>query len=417
MLLYFKTSNNLSFDKEIYFTTVAGKYKNSETGKEDLPHNLMPVEKYKVNLLRSSVIYGANASGKSNLLKAITHGIIFLRNSYANSTRPEMWVFEKQYNRFNSENKKKAISYTYGILQNGIEYEYNFSINNERVVFESLLEFRTQKPIEHYIRKYNKKKKNYDWKFSKYFTGEKETVKNITNEKSLFLTVGDISKLVVCTEVMDWFINKPVWALNIDHPNSFYNNKWVLEKIKKEPAFKKMILQYLKIADFTIIDIIVEDPVPHLYLPPVRVIHKAIDRDGKETIAEMDYYTNESEGTKMFIGWIGIWFEVLSNNRIAFFDELGTSIHTLLSKFLIEEFTLESSKLVKATSQLIFTTHDTNLMTRELFRPDQIWLTEKDGLGNSTLQALSEFKLNRSKDLEKTYLQGLYGGIPHLKNQ
>jgi AAA15 family ATPase/GTPase len=92
-------------------------------------------------------------------------------------------------------------------------------------------------------------------------------------------------------------------------------------------------------------------------------------------------------------------------------------MHPLLSKYLLELMVAKWDNGLPSTAQLIFTTHDMELMTEELFRPDQIWVAEKDNIGNSKLYPLSQFKLLNGKNLKTTYLQGLYGGIPHFKTE
>ena len=414
MLIYFRTNNNLSFNQEIEFSTIAGSYKDSKKGKELLPQNLIPLSKYGINLLKTSVIYGANANGKTNLLKCISAGVSFIVNSYVNSSDPSKWIFESQYNRLFKANNKRPISFTYAIIVEGIMFEYTFAIDSERITFETLLEYRTQKPITHFKREYNKKSKSYDWsKFSVYFTGEKETVKNITNERSLFLTVGNISELLICKKVCAWFQSKIVWSIDRESPGNI-DPQWALRQMMVDKELKELILSFLKKADFSIIDIVITE-IKGSSLLDVKTHHKALDKGGKPSIAEMDFFSEESTGTRRFLAWLGVWESNGGHNgQTILLDEFGGSMHTHLSKFLLHGFSVIAS--TKDHPQLIFTTHDTNLMNRELFRPDQIWIVDRDELGNSKLQSLSQFKLSKIKDIEQGYLDGLYGGIPYLKD-
>jgi AAA15 family ATPase/GTPase len=414
MLVYFKTQNNLSFNEEVEFSTIAGSYKDSIKGKELLSQNLIPLPKYNINLLKTSVIYGANASGKSNLLRCISSGVIFIVNSYINSSDSTKWVFQNQYNRLFKSNNKRPISYTYSIIVEGVMFEYTFSIDSERVTFETLLEYRTQKPITHFRREYNKKSKSYDWsKFSIYFTGEKETVKNITNERSLFLSVGNISELPICKRVCAWFQSKIVWSIDRDSPGNI-DPQWALRQMMSDKGLKDMVLSFLKKADFSIIDIAITENKGTNRLE-VKTYHKSIDKDGRPAIVEMDFYNEESTGTRRFLAWLGVWeSNAGQNGQTILLDEFGGSMHTHLSKFLLEDFSVLTAN--KDHPQLIFTTHDTNLMKKELFRPDQIWIVDRDELGNSKLHSMSQFKLNKVKDIEQGYLDGLYGGIPYLKD-
>lgn len=166
-------------------------------------------------------------------------------------------------------------------------------------------------------------------------------------------------------------------------------------------------MNFLKEADFTIVDLVIKETKEGTIRGAT--VHKTVDLDGNESYMEFDL-TYESAGTNRFIAWIGVWIDVLEKGLTLLIDELGNSMHTLLSKHLVSEFhTIENKG-----GQLIFTTHDTNLMTQEIFRRDQIWIVDRDKLGNSLLYPMSDFKIKKGKVLENSYLQGTYGGIPHI---
>jgi uncharacterized protein len=398
MLLYFKTSNNLSFQDEIEFSMVAGSF-------TEHPENFIDIEKYKVNVLKSALIYGANASGKSNLLHAISNGIIFIQNSFLNSKSFDQMPF---FHNLNDErNEIKPTHYVYGILINSIQFEYSFAFNNERILQEQLLEYKSQKPIQHFNRQFNVASGIYDWNFSSHFTGKKETVKDITNHKTLFLTIGSQTELPVAIHVFNWFNLGIVWSINSNSPGNL-SLDYTLKLIRDYPHFKQEIINSLQMADFNIIDILVEETSAGL---KGTTLHKSLNLEGIATSTPFDLTFQESAGTNRFIAWIGVWIDVLRKGQTILIDEFGTSIHTLLSKYLISEFHSKSN----SKSQLIFTTHDTNLMTQEIFRRDQIWMVEKNKLGNSNLYSLSEFNIKKGKVLENSYLQGAYGGIPHIQ--
>lgn len=418
MLLYFKTSNNLSFNEEVTFSTIAGNYKikNEVTGEreDELPQNLIPIEKYKVNALRTSVIYGANASGKSNFLFTIRNAVHFIKHNFTLSSNDDFLFFQffDFRNRNYESNISRATQISFGLLIDGIQFEYQFTYDTGGIIEESLYEYRTQKPIEHFYRKYNHGDL-YDWRFSKYFSGEKDTVKNITNRYSLYLTVGAVSKLPVCEKVFFWFSSKIQFHFNTDQMDGIDDSE-ILKSMHQDKEIKRFVLEQLKIADFGIKDFDI-----HLKedgsIQSVVTSHRGLAENGNEILVFFKYFEEESKGTRIFIGWLGYWLDIIKNNKVALIDEFGTSMHSLLSKHLLLAINSKFGNDKPSTAQLIFTTHDTNLMTRELFRPDQIWIAEKDGLGNSKLFPLSEFKLLKGKDLKTTYMQGLYGGIPHFK--
>gem|GEM_PF-4821747 len=420
MLLYFKARNFLSFNEEISFSTVAGNYKiknpKSNERENELQENLIPLDNYKVNALSKSVIYGANASGKSNLLSAMGYARIFILQNFIESNSADHLknFFYDYFNRNNQSNLEKPISVTFGVLVNGIQFEYSFSLDSNRIISETLLEYKTQKPIEHFHRLFNVNTNDYEWSFSKYFSGQKDAVRNITNQFALYLTVGSVSKLPICEKVFQWFFNSFIVSIDFKNPGAI-TDEFTLTEMHKSPEVKKFVLEQLKIADFNIIDIQIRFEDGKIVASS---IHKAVDKDNKETTVTFDYFTQESIGTRRFVGWLGTIMSIISNDRVLLIDEFGVSMHSLLTKHLLHAINWQSPITgKKSNAQLIFTTHDTNLLTRELFRPDQIWIMEKDGIGNSNLYSLSQFKALKGLNLESGYLQGLYGGIPHFKNK
>lgn len=405
MLLYFNTENNRSFNEKLNFSMIAGHY-------DDLPKNIFHNQKYNIDILKSAAIYGANASGKSNLLKAIVDGAIFIRTSFREGSEDAKLPF-----RFNKHFKKNESGYTYyqyGLLIDDVHFEYYFSVNNERVLEEKLLEFQTQKPITHFHRKYNLDTKEYVWKnFSKFFIGEKESMKNIanSNHKSLFLSISAEGKLPISLKVFTWFREKLIWSIDLNSPGSF-NINLTLDMIHENEEFRKIILKKLSNADFIIkelkLDLLNAEEKRQKY--QVHSYHNAIDLEGNKYNAEFNFFTEESTGTRRLLAWLGFWVLALDKGWTILVDELGNSMHTLLVKHLVNEF----NHINVNKAQLIFTSHDTNLMSPEIFRRDQIWIVDRDQEGNSTLNSVSDFKVRKGHMIENSYLKGLYGGIPYI---
>ena len=404
MFLYFKTQNNFSYEQPVELSMVAGNY-------SELQENLVPLPgKYEVSVLKSTVIYGANASGKSNILKAITSGI----NLILNSTKEIQIGDELPFfpNKNNKKNNKQPTSYTFGFFIDGSHFEYYYVHNNTVILEEKLIEFVTQKPTEHFHRIYIPENDTYEYSFSRSFTGEKEKIKDITNNVSLFLSVGAQFKLPVAEKVFTWIKSKLVSLININSPGGI-NTNYTLNLIRKNPEIKVLVLDALRKADFLIKDIQVEDKEEKRFIKAT-TFHEGRDENGQKILIPFDLDKEESVGTRRFLAWIGVWLDVLAKGRILFIDELGNSMHTLLSKHLITMF--HNPKTNPNNAQLIFTTHDTNMMDFKILRRDQIWVIDRDEYGNSSLVAISDFKIKKGKILENSYLQGVYGGIPHIIN-
>jgi len=142
-------------------------------------------------------------------------------------------------------------------------------------------------------------------------------------------------------------------------------------------------------------------------IPMIRFQHRG--NDDKPVFFSI---TEESDGTQKLFAFAGPWLDVLSKGRILFIDELDTSLHPLLVRFLIENF--HSNVTNRNDAQLVFTTHDTSILDTELFRRDQVWFVEKDRENATKLYPLSDFSPRKGEALEKWYLKGRYGALPFI---
>ena len=123
-------------------------------------------------------------------------------------------------------------------------------------------------------------------------------------------------------------------------------------------------------------------------------------------------YGEESKGTRILIDSAGAWLNVLNNGEVILYDELDTSLHPLMTRFLIRLF--HSRTTNPNNAQLIFTTHDTSLLDGDLFRRDQVWFVEKDEKSASHVYPLSDFSPRKDEALERGYLKGRYGALPFI---
>ncbi|KAF5414604.1 MAG: hypothetical protein C5S49_06825 [Candidatus Methanogaster sp.] len=145
----------------------------------------------------------------------------------------------------------------------------------------------------------------------------------------------------------------------------------------------------------------------------IKTVHKVLDENGNEIYTEFDFDAEESEGTKRLFALIGPWIDTLNTGRVIIVDELDTKLHHLLNIFLIKLFHDPTQN--KNNAQLIFTTHNTNLLDPDLFRRDQIWFTEKNPHDGSTdLYSLLEYSPRKGMNIQKGYLAGRYGAIPFI---
>lgn len=409
MLLYFRTANSRSFDEEVEFSMIAGDYGDK------LLRNTVPLDKYGISVLKSSAIYGANASGKSNLLQAMTDGlhiILGIPKELKFSYHDELHHF---YNKNRETNRHKPTLYVFGILTDDTAFEYTFSNTSERIYEEKLTEQSPKEAIIHFHRTYNSRTNTYDWTFSDAFAGKiSETVREFMVKKNnLFLSSAanlpedKTDRLPIADKIYQWFRKKimvrPPSLLLI----SDYHLSLSLNLIKNDEKAKQLFLQMLEQTDFIIKNIVMEDENGTL---SVKTYHEGTDADGGRMSAEYDFFREESAGTRRFLAWFAPFYLSCFQNRLLLADELDTSMHLLLTEYLTEWFHRNTR-----TGQLIFTTHDVKLMNSRTMRKDQFWIVHRDRAGNSSLEPVSNYDIDDDKLLDNVYLQGILGGIPEIR--
>lgn len=408
MLLYFRVSNSRSIDKEIEISFIAGDY-----GKK-LPKNIYPVKKYGFSVVKTLALYGANASGKSNILaslidssKIITEGIIdklLERNLIIDNIR----FFP---NKNNIQNKNRPTSYTYGLLINEVYYEYQIQNNYEKITSERLWQFEPNEdnPITLFERKYNGKK--YIWFFNKKFDDDfKHIIKSVTNptvtllsEANNYIKNNGLNNYSSINYIYNWF-NENIFEAYKPFLNKNFWIDYSLISIAKNNIYKKNVLKTLKEAGFDIQDIVInlnkETNIESAYIFRIN--------SNKEKI-KYDFYKEESLGTREFIGNLFILLFSIDNSDIIIADEFGNNLHPLIAKYLISLFYKK-----KGSHQLLFATHYTELLNREEIRDDQVYLVDKDKDGNTIVSALSDYIIPEEVALDKIYLQGVLKGVPFI---
>ncbi|MFB0767032.1 ATP/GTP-binding protein [Aeromonas salmonicida] len=408
MLIQFKVTNFGSIRDEAVLSMVAGSEKEPDGPLKKIYTPEAPATK---DLLKAAAIYGANASGKSHCIYALAQ----MRNIVIKSTRSQEGD-ELPYNpyAFCKESKRKETEFEIEFISNGIRYQYGFSYNKIRVVDEWLFAYpkgRAQKWIMRYV--------NDDgetiYERSDFLLGSKKLWETATRDNALFLSTAVQLKSEDLKPVFDWFRD----ILHVVSVNGV-GDSFSIEQISKNNT-KHDILKFMKSADFSINDFIVEerDDVPDEILKEYgsdhddvkfidfKTVHKTDDGD----LAELDY-EQESDGTQRMFQLSGPWVDTLENGYVLAIDELSLHLHPSLSSFLVKLF---YSKMNKNNAQLIFTTHEVSLLSDELMRRDQVWLMKRSLGSGSMLEPLSDFSARKDENLRKRYLDGRYGAVPIVK--
>ncbi|WP_407632788.1 AAA family ATPase [Bacillus velezensis] len=408
MLVEFTVENFLSFKEPATLSMVASSIKELRETNTYAENNL--------ELLKSAVIYGANASGKSNLFSAMAFMKEFiLESSKENQINEEIAV---DYFRLDKSMKDKVSTFEMVFILEGIRYRYGFSVTSHQIEEEWL--FSSRKNAEKLVFYRDEDGIELGSLFK-----EGKGLESKTRKNALFLSVAANFNGEISTKLLSWF-----GTLNIISGSS--NN--ILEYTKKkleDKNFKERILNLLKIADIDIADIAIEKiKIPEEKIPKdipnelKKMINKEIelilterrDPDGN-LLTVFNAENNESQGTIKLLSISAPIIDTIENGRTLIIDELDAKFHPLITQFIIEMFNSDKNK----NAQLIFNTHDTNHLTKNLFRRDQIWFAEKDEFGCSELYSLVEYKQDITKvrndaTYNKNYLMGRYGAIPYVGN-
>ena len=413
MLLQFKVKNFQSIKEEAILSMVPSSDKSH-------PENL--AHEGKKDALKSAAIYGANAAGKSAVIRAFVAAIMVVRTSDTrNITQkiPGMVPFQ-----FDEETAQGPCSFEfYFVAQNGVPYRYGFTADSNRVFEEYLYYYSSARPSRVFERgdkfTYNQADES---SFSKY------EEKNTPNK--LFLATATNWGNAKTAPAYQWLAD----SIDVYEPD-FTMQTLALQAFEKDEQgeLKQFTLSLLRQADINIDEIKVDivslnnqakelvftdsagNPIPQGQVKAVHIHagHYVQSQSGEGAQFFLDL-NEESLGTKQLFWFSPILKEVFGKGKTMVIDELDRSLHPFLVQFLVELF--HTPEINQTNAQLIFTTHDTTLLSLDTFRRDQIYFVEKDPHTAATeLYSLDEFSVRKNENIEKGYLLGRYGAIPYLR--
>lgn len=417
MLVQFSVKNFVSFKEKTVFSMMAG------AGDEN-KENIINIENVNERILKTTSIYGANASGKTNLIKAFTAAILMIRKS--NNRQVGEKLIEMEPFAFDERTKLEPSEFEFIFYANSNKYVYGFVADKEKVYEEYLYQYFTAKPTRIFERT-----NCNDYKFLQPDEGKLNAIKEKNLENKLFLATATTWNYDKTKEPYLWF------AENIDTYSGGMNlNDFVLDSYNKDEneKLKKFTLRLLEKADIVIKDFSVEIEereldsnmlmfvkslnIPTLIAPQkqrevkIRMTHEVTDENNETRTYDLNL-NNESSGTQILFSMAPILKQVFENGKVIIIDEIERSLHPNLVEMIINFF--HNPEINKGNAQLIFNTHDTNLLSLEMFRRDQIWFVEKDSKKGATeLYPLDDFSVRKSENIQKGYLNGRYGAIPFV---
>lgn len=386
MLIEFSVENFLSFNERQTFSMLAAPELDAREG---LIENTFEGPGG-IRLLRSALVYGANASGKSNLIKALHFARLFVLNS-AKETQAGEEIDVVPF-RLDRSATARPSRFEFIWLDGSVRFRYLFAVDAVRVVEEALFRAPASEDLETEL-------------FHRDVTGifptdafaEGKDRIGSTRDNALFLSVAAQLNGLESQAILKWFRDR---VSVVSEPPSDAMLSFTWQKIR-EGSWKEEILRLAREADLGITSIATRESL--------KLGHRRLDpASGAEDEVEFRY-EDESDGTQKFIAMTGPLLDVLHRSVAFVIDELDARLHPRLTRAIAKLF---SGGAGAGTAQLIAATHDTNLLDRRLFRRDQIWFTEKDPRGATKLYSLAEFEVPEEAVYERDYLLGKFGGVP-----
>ena len=404
MLLEFSCSNHRSIRDEILFSAIAGSDKTHAENIEKAAD---------VEVLKSSVIYGANGSGKSNFIDAIA----FVKNLVSNSInhQPGQGILQVPHKLEGYERKS---NYKIQFVVDGIRYAFGFSLRNMLVVEEYLYYFPNGRQTKVFERD------GEEYSAGRNFRNRFNSCKDVLKPNRLMLSCAANFSSVDEVTAAYRFFNDELVIYNSGNQENWMN--YSLHKINTNEKVKATVLKFLDALGTGIKDIYVDIKKEDLdvsHLPPFLsdefkkiLLQEKIDAISAKVLYEgfeTDLISEESTGIKKLFGILCPFIDIIANGKVLVCDELESNLHESLLFGLVKQFVnTRGSK----PAQLIFTTHETGLLNLDLFRRDQIWFTENKSADRSTdLFSLTEIRnVRKDENFGKGYIAGKYGAIPML---
>lgn len=404
MVLEIRFSNFFSINEEVILDLRAGNLNSAKT--KALSENIFQFDD--IDVLKSVALYGANASGKSNIVKTIRFCNAMIFNSHNHN---ENVIFNYKKFKFDGFPKKPS-TYSIRFVIDEVEYFYSFSLKQAEILTESLYYYPKGKIAKVFERneKAGKTKKEI-YSFGTSVIKRPLDVAENTSNKTLYISRASQMDREIPKKVFNFFHSSFI----LRHSNYSIHHFETLLK-----SNKNLLLQALQLADSDIIEFIptfkkekgknlkanmlTEEAVfeeAEMQSMEIRTYHK----HSPDTV--FDFASEESAGTRKLFFMMLTILDIVRNDKILLIDEIEDSLHPKIVEYLVQIFNASRK------AQLIFTTHNTNLLNLNQFRKDQIWFVNKKQDGGSDLYSLFDYSDFRdTMNLEKAYLQGRFDSVP-----
>lgn len=417
MLIQFNFKNFRSFRDDVTLDLSATKISE---------FNDRVIELGNEKILSVAAIFGANASGKSNVQEAFKYMVYYVLRSFAFGGDADEKKSKSEFMQptpFLFDKKSKDKPSTFEVYFIGDEsdkykqYNYGFSVDNQGVC-EEWLNTCAKSARGRFKSVFYRNRENDELDLNGLPKKYHDNLKTSLQNESLIVSLGAKLKIEKLKFIRDWFLKHEIADFGDPFENLFLS-RYVPEGFSDNEDVRKKVVNYFSSFDDSIIDFKVEelkdDEGNNEHLK-IHTVHKVIDSDETVILPLQE----ESAGTlKMFALYPSLQ-EVMETGGVLFVDELNSRLHPLLMRNFLINFLNPS--INKKCAQIIFTSHDSWTLSNNLLRRDEIWFTEKDNHGISSLYSLADFideegqKIRKDENYEKNYLLGKYGAIPELRS-
>lgn len=381
MVLEIRLSNMFSFRDEVTLDLQAAKIQTKKA--RELEGNLFSVDGEQ--MLKSVALFGANASGKSNVIKAIRACVNMVRSSHNYNVDTRFAISPFKFEDY----ANKPSSFYIRFLLNGVEYEYSFSFMHDEIITETLYYYPNGRKSLVFRRDESRGTEKKDIYEFKTVIKRPFDVADNTSKKTLYISRASQMDREIAQKIFLFFCNDIVLDYQVANIDS-------LDNLFKER--KEQMLEVLRTADSDIIDFKIQNNA-------ITTFHRT-----NPSVA-FDFETEESEGTKTLFRMMVRMIGIIHEGKMLLVDEIDNSLHTQLVEFVIGMFNHSNH------AQLIYTIHNTHLLNTDFQRRDQVYFVNKREDGSSDLYSLFDFKDFRDTlDMEKAYLQGRFDAIPAISN-
>ena len=413
MLIGFRFQNFRSFLAEQSFS-----FSTSSDRTHESTHLIKTGMKAVPRISKAAIVFGPNASGKTNLLIALAtfRDLILHSSGYSDSQ------FSERHTPFRfGPSVTQPTEFEIDVLLDRVRYRYAISYDSQRICFERLLVYRTGKSQRWFERRFDEASHKETWAaFSPNFNGPREMWRKATRAKALFLTTAAQLNSEQLAPLLHWVEHR----LEILFPGDMSDVNRIAMRIQDE-TFKSRVLELLSAVDIRVDDVrfAEQDPSRAEPAPPPGAgflrrgsSHRSIEflyaRDGLVPMWLDSVF--EAAGTQRLIGLFGPLLQAAETGKLLLIDEFDASLHPLVARFLIR--LINDPRVSSKGAQLLLTSHNTTLMDLDILRRDEIWLVQLDDKHASSLLPLLRSSPRKHELIAKNYLKGRYGAVPLIRS-